>query len=190
MALGQALLDVRRMAWDLSLFTTAEFAFVDLPDRFTTGSSIMPNKRNPDVVELLRASYGVVQGAMAELQGILSLSSGYHRDLQAIEAAGAARVLAGPGALALVPELVGELQFDEARMRQAINPEMYATDRAIELAKDGVPFRQAYRQVVDEFDQLGDRTPEESLKARTSPGGAGALRLEVLRERLDRLGEG
>ena len=52
-ALGQALLDVRRLAWDLSLYTTAEFGFVLLPDRYTTGSSIMPNKRNPDVVELL-----------------------------------------------------------------------------------------------------------------------------------------
>ncbi len=187
MALGQALLDVRRMAWDLSLFTTAEFAFVDLPDRFTTGSSIMPNKRNPDVVELLRASYGVVQGAMAELQGILSLPSGYQRDLQATKPPVLRAFSRGLDALALVPELLRELQFDEARMRQAINPELYATDRAIELAKQGVPFRQAYRQVVDEFDQLGDRTPEASLEARTSPGGAAALRLEVLRERLDGL---
>lgn len=187
MVLGQALLDVRRLAWDLSLFTTAEFAFVDLPDRFTTGSSIMPNKRNPDVVELLRASYGVVQGAMAELQALLSLPSGYHRDLQASKPPVLRAMSRGLDALALVPELLGELSFDEERMREAINPEMHATDRAIELAKDGVPFRDAYRQVVDEFDQLGDRTPEASLKARTSPGGAADLRLDVLRDRLAEL---
>jgi argininosuccinate lyase len=55
-ALGGAMLDLRRLAWDLSLFTTAEFGFVALPAQYTTGSSIMPNKRNPDVVELMRGS--------------------------------------------------------------------------------------------------------------------------------------
>jgi argininosuccinate lyase len=61
-----ALLDVRRLAWDLSLFTTSEFDFVRLPDQYTTGSSIMPNKRNPDVVELLRGQAGVIEGAITK----------------------------------------------------------------------------------------------------------------------------
>lgn len=187
MALAQALLDVRRLAWDLSLFTTAEFAFVDLPDRFTTGSSIMPNKRNPDVVELLRASYGVVQGAMAELQSLLSLSSGYHRDLQATKPPVLRAMTRGLDALAIVSELLGELQFDAERMRDAIEPEMYATDRAVELARDGVPFRDAYRQVAGDYDELASRTPEQSLEARTSPGGAAYLRLDELRQRLANL---
>ena len=62
-ALGNAMLDLRRLAWDLSLFTSAEFGFVALPAQYTTGSSIMPNKRNPDVVELMRASYASVAAA-------------------------------------------------------------------------------------------------------------------------------
>jgi argininosuccinate lyase len=187
MALGQAILDVRRLAWDLSLFTTAEFAFVELPDRFTTGSSIMPNKRNPDVIELLRASYGVVQGAMAELQSLVSLPSGYHRDLQATKPPVLRAMARGRDALAIVAELIGELRFNEERMRQALDPAMYATDRAVELAKENVPFRDAYKQVASEFDQLAGRTPEESLEARVSPGGAGKLCLDVLWERLGRL---
>src|SRR5690606_34264838 len=65
-ALGAAVLDLRRLAWDLSLFTTAEFAFVRLPAQYTTGSSIMPNKRNPDVIELMRASYASVAAARTE----------------------------------------------------------------------------------------------------------------------------
>src|SRR5690606_2351277 len=56
-ALGSAMLDLRRIAWDLSLFTSAEFGFVALPPEYTTGSSIMPNKRNPDVIELMRGTY-------------------------------------------------------------------------------------------------------------------------------------
>jgi argininosuccinate lyase len=75
-------LDLRRLAWDLSLFTTAEFGFVTLPAEYTTGSSIMPNKRNPDVVELMRATYASVAAARTEIEQLLSLPSGYQRDLQ------------------------------------------------------------------------------------------------------------
>src|SRR5206468_421144 len=85
-AAKSAMLDVRRLAWDLSLFSMEELAFVRLPDAFTTGSSIMPNKKNPDVVELLRASAARIFGAEAEIASALSLPSGYHRDLQATKA--------------------------------------------------------------------------------------------------------
>lgn len=81
-ALSSALLDLRRLAWDLSLFTSAEFGFVALPAQYTTGSSIMPNKRNPDVIELMRATYASAAAARTEIEQLLSLPSGYHRDLQ------------------------------------------------------------------------------------------------------------
>src|SRR5690606_36641151 len=81
-ALAIAVLDLRRLAWDLSLFTSAEFGFVALPAQYTTGCSIMPNKRNPDVIELMRASYASVAAGRAEIEHLLSLPSGYHRDLQ------------------------------------------------------------------------------------------------------------
>ena len=183
-ALGQALLDVRRLAWDLSLFTTQEFAFVKLPDDLVTGSSIMPNKRNPDVVELLRAAYAVVAGATSEIESVLSLPGGYHRDLQATKAPLLRAVESGLAALALVPIVVHGMTFDRARMRAAIGKELYATDRAVELARAGLPFRDAYRQVASELDTLGARTPEESLAARTSPGAPGDLRLDELAARL------
>ncbi len=72
MAAWQLLQDVRRLAWDLSLFTTSEFGFVRLPDWLITGSSIMPNKRNPDVVELLRASVATVAGRGGASAGALA----------------------------------------------------------------------------------------------------------------------
>ena len=78
------MLDLRRLAWDLSLFTTAEFDFVSCRREYTTGSSIMPNKRNPDVVELLRASYASVAAARTEIEQLLSLPSGYQRDLRSV----------------------------------------------------------------------------------------------------------
>lgn len=188
-ALGQALLDVRRLAWDLSLFTTAEFAFVKLPDAYTTGSSLMPNKRNPDVVELLRASYGSVLAAQVDVATTLSLPSGYQRDLQATKGPFVTTMARGLAALALVPRLVRDLTFDEQRMRAAITRDTFATDRAVSLAAGGTPFRDAYRQVAEE---LGDPSwsapsPEESLRARVSPGGAADLRTDVVRARLDAL---
>ena len=186
-ALHQALLTVRRLAWDLSLFTTAEFGFVRLPDAYTTGSSIMPNKRNPDVVELLRALPSVAEGAMAELQALLSLPSGYHRDLQATKAPALRAFARGLEGLALVPALVLRLDYDAAAMRAAITPELHATDRAIELSARGVPFRDAYRQAAAELAAphgLADRSPEQSLAARVSLGGPGNLGLDRLRARL------
>ena len=183
-ALGTALLDLRRLAWDLSLFTTAEFGFVLLPEAYTTGSSLMPNKHNPDVVELMRASYATVAAARVEIESLLSLPSGYQRDLQYSKGGLWHGFSHGLAALALLPDLLRGLQWNEARMRAAIEPAMYATDRAIELAKSGVPFRQAYRDAVSDPLPSFGADPEASLAARNSPGGAADLRLDELRARL------
>lgn len=186
-AVRSSMLDVRRLAWDLSLFTMEELAFVGLPDAFTTGSSIMPNKRNPDVVELLRASAARVLGAEAEIAACLSLPSGYHRDLQGTKEPFVRAVEHARAAIALVPRLVAELTFDKERMRAAISPATYATDRAVELVRDGAPFRDAYRQVAGELASLGARTPEDSVRARVSPGACADLRLDEIAVRADRL---
>ncbi len=187
-ALASALLDVRRLAWDLSLFTTGEFDFVTLPPEYTTGSSIMPNKRNPDVVELLRASYATVAAARVEIEQLLSLPSGYQRDLQLSKGSLWHGFTHGLSALALLPDLLARFAWNEAAMRAAIEPAMYATDVAIEQATAGVPFREAYRAAAAAAATVGaDRTPEQSLAARVSPGGAGALGLEILRARLKAL---
>ena len=182
-ALGSALLDLRRLAWDLSLFTSAEFGFVALPAQYTTGSSIMPNKRNPDVIELMRASYASAAAARTEIEQLLSLPSGYHRDLQFSKGAIVHVFGRGLAALELLPDLLRNLQWQPEAMRAALDPSMYATDLAIDLARQGVPFREAYQQATDPARWLqGD--PDASLAARISPGAAADLRLNVLRARL------
>ncbi|MGN6512360.1 MAG: argininosuccinate lyase [Lysobacteraceae bacterium] len=186
-ALGSAMLDLRRLAWDLSLFTSAEFGFVALPAQYTTGSSIMPNKRNPDVVELLRASYASVAAAKAEIEQLLSLPSGYHRDLQVSKGALVHGFGRGLGALALLPGLLRALEWQPGRMREALDASMYATDLAVELAAAGMPFRDAYRAAADPA-RWERRAPEDSLAARVSPGGAADLRLDALQARLDAAG--
>ncbi len=184
-AFGSALLDLRRLAWDLSLFTTAEFGFVTLPDEFTTGSSIMPNKRNPDVVELLRASYASAAAARTEIEQLLSLPSGYQRDLQFTKGSIFHGVRRGLMALELVPDLLARMAWNADVMRAAIEPQMYATDVAIEQAMSGVPFRNAYRAAAEAVASAGQgRSPEQSLAERVSPGAHADLRLDELRARL------
>jgi argininosuccinate lyase len=182
-ALGSATLDLRRLAWDLSLFTSAEFGFVALPAQYTTGSSIMPNKRNPDVIELMRATHASVAAARSEVEHLLSLPSGYHRDLQVSKGALFHGFTKGLPALALLPDLLRNLGWNIERMRAALEPSMYATDLAVDLAKQGMPFRDAYRQAADPA-RWAEGDPAASLAARVSPGAAADLRLDVLRERL------
>ena len=186
-AAAQALLDCRRFTWDLSLYTTAEFNFVSMPDKYTTGSSIMPNKRNPDVVELMRGAYGVVQGAMAELQAALALPSGYHRDLQRTKGPMMRGMLIACDTLELLEAMIRDLSLNTDAMAAAIEPAMYATDFALEKVAEGVPFRDAYAQAMQDPAALANRSPQDSLRARVSPGAAGNLQLPVLRERLELL---
>lgn len=185
-ALASALLDLRRLAWDLSLFTSAEFGFVTLPAQYSTGSSIMPNKRNPDVIELMRASYASVAAGRTEIEQLLSLPSGYHRDLQFTKGAIFHAFGRGLGALELLPDLLRNLEWKPDAMRAALEPSMYATDLAVDLAREGVPFRNAYQQAADPTRWL-QGNPDASLAARVSPGGAGELRLHELQERLRQL---
>ena len=183
-ALAAATLDVQRLAWDLSLFTTSEFGFIALPERYCTGSSIMPNKNNPDVVELLRATHAGVLGAQVELNAVLALPSGYQRDLQATKPPLLRAFHTGLRALELLPGLLASFAWNEERMRLALTPDMYATDRATRLAADGMPFREAYRAVAEDLDGPPATDPEKSLRERVSPGACGKLELEILNARL------
>jgi argininosuccinate lyase len=183
-AAWQVMAVLRRFAWDLSLFTTSEFGFVRLPAEFTTGSSIMPQKRNPDVIELMRAACSVVEGAMAEVRSIVALPSGYHRDLQLTKAPTMRGLDEALATVRLVPRLLAGLQWDRARMAAAISAECYATDRAVELTTTGMPFREAYREVARSLDTATAADPRASLAARTSPGGPGDLRLDEIAARI------
>ncbi|MBT8073052.1 MAG: argininosuccinate lyase [Xanthomonadales bacterium] len=186
--LSACTLDLRRLAWDLSLFTTHEFGFVKLPEQYCTGSSIMPNKNNPDTVELLRAVHGVVQGAQAELASVLSLPSGYQRDLQATKPPLLRAFGKGLQALELLPGLLASFAWQVERMRESITSEMLATDRALDMAREGIPFRDAYKAAMAEGAEISSGDIAQSLINRVSPGGCGRLETALLQARLEALG--
>jgi argininosuccinate lyase len=140
------------------------------------------------VVELMRASYASVAAARCEIEQLLSLPTGYQRDLQFSKGAIFHGFHRGLAALDLLPDLLARIEWNAAAMRAAIEPGMYATDLAIEQAAAGVPFRDAYRHAAESAANVVDgRTPEASLAARVSPGAAADLRLDLLRERLRRI---
>ncbi|MCP4501760.1 MAG: argininosuccinate lyase [Deltaproteobacteria bacterium] len=177
----------RRVAWDVSLFSTAEFALVRQPSRWTTGSSIMPNKRNPDVAELLRAAFAEIQGAHVELFSLLGLPSGYQRDLQRTKKPLMRAVNASMASLSLLPRFLQELEFDEENCKKTMDANMLATDKAVKLAVDGVPFRESYRRIKEEgADPSLDvkQAAQTSIEERISIGAPGALGLERLQEEL------
>ena len=184
-ALSVGTADLRRLAWDLSVFSSQEFGFVQIGAAFCTGSSIMPNKLNPDTVELLRSLHGGVVAAKVELESILSLPSGYQRDLQDTKPPLLRAFSRGLDGLDIVPDVLASLRWNKKTMQEAINSELHATDRANELVGQGLPFRDAYRQSAAEMNLLSTRTIDESLKSRISPGGCAHLLLEELAQRLD-----
>jgi argininosuccinate lyase len=140
--------DTGRLAADLLLFYTQEFGFVSLPDAFTTGSSIMPQKRNPDVFELIRGRSAVAQAALNEVLGISQkLSSGYHRDLQLIKQPLFRAIDSCQQTLDILPSALEGVRFRAENIR--LDPGIHAAAAANALvAKEGIPFREAYQRVA------------------------------------------
>jgi len=143
--------DLGRLATDLIVFYTQEFAFVELPGEFTTGSSIMPQKRNPDVFELIRGRTATAQACLVEALGITAkLPSGYHRDLQLIKVPLFRSIDLAMQTLELLPAALGGVRFRPGKIR--LDPSIHAAERAYALVvKEGIPFREAYRRVAREL---------------------------------------
>ena len=143
--------DLGRMAADLLLFYTQEFAFIELPEAFTTGSSIMPQKRNPDVFELVRARSATALAALTEALAICAkLPSGYQRDLQLLKFPLFRGIDLGQQTLDIVAAALDALKFRPERIR--LDPAVHAAEQAYALVVEhGIPFREAYGRVAARY---------------------------------------
>ena len=139
-----------RIGEELVLWTTSEFGFAGLPEEAATGSSIMPQKLNPDVAELVRGKAGTAIGRLTGLLAtVKSLPLAYDRDLQEDKPPAFAARKDVVGALAALGALVAGLEFDRGRLAAAASdPLLLATDAAEALVGEGVPFRDAHEQVA------------------------------------------
>jgi argininosuccinate lyase len=140
--------DIGRLAADLLLFYTQEFGYVSLPEEFTTGSSIMPQKRNPDVFELMRGRSAVAHAALNEVLGVTEkLASGYHRDLQLIKPPLFRGIDSCAQTLDILPSALAGVAFRPDKIRLDPGIDAAAAANAL-VARERIPFREAYQRIA------------------------------------------
>lgn len=181
-AVEQAALTLSKMAQDLILFSLPEFGYFTLPQELCTGSSMMPQKRNPDGLELVRAkSAAITADVLAIKTTIRSLPTGYNRDFQETKGPFFRGCEAGLGCVRVMDLTIEKLAVNEERLRAGFRPEIFATDKALELVAGGMPFRDAYQEIGGSLQALGSRDPAEAIAKKKSTGSTGNLRLDVPR---------
>ena len=184
-SLKQPMLDVRKFSWDMSIFLAQEFSLLGIASKYSTGSSIMPNKSNPDVIELMRANYALLAGHYSELESLISLPSGYHRDLQLTKRSLIHSIHCVSKTLALLPDLIASIKVDLQRSSEFIDQDMMMTDQAYALVQSGLPFREAYLKVKSNKD--ANFISKKLSRKNSSSGSAYNLDLKILRARLRKL---
>jgi argininosuccinate lyase len=184
-ACAQVMSTLSRLAEDVVLYTMPEFGYFVLPREYCTGSSIMPQKSNPDVFELMRARAAKVMGCRDWSATILKgLAGGYSRDLQEakepfMEGLGVTLASVRTGALVLAGMTV-----DRAALERGFTAGVFATDKALELVADGMPFREAYAYVKENLHELEREDPYAAIDRKTHLGGTAGLDLGLYRKRI------
>lgn len=149
-ALTQVMLDLNKIATDVIAFSMAELGYFQLPEEMCTGSSIMPQKRNPDLLELVRARYHVVVSYEMQVKStIANLPSGYNRDLQLTKGPTMRGLDATKQCLSVMALVFDRLEVNEESCAAGLTADVYATEKVYELVKKGVSFREAYRRVCE-----------------------------------------
>jgi len=150
--LSQIMFDLNKIATDLITFTMPEFSYFELPKEFSTGSSIMPQKKNPDLLELLRAKYHVVVSYEFLIKSIISnLLSGYNRDLQLTKMPAMKGLEITKESLSIMNLIFQNLKVNKENCNKALTKDIYATEETYRLVKKGIPFRKAYRIVSKKY---------------------------------------
>ena len=180
--LDQIGLTLSRIAQDLILFSLPEFGYFKLPAELCAGSSIMPQKKNPDALELTRAKSATLSAWTTQVKNILrSLPSGYNRDLQETKEPYLRALDLAVEMAAIMGLTIRKLEVVPSALVKAFTPDIFATDAAYELVLGGQSFRDAYRQVGLNLGDLKSRDPRGTIDDRTHTGAAGNLGLEALK---------
>ena len=186
--LDQMALSMSKMAQDLILFSLPEFGYFSLPAELCSGSSIMPQKKNPDGLELMRAKAGTISACGSQVRNILrSLPSGYNRDFQETKEPFLKGCDLTLQCLRVMTLTFDKLVVNPEKLKAGFSKDIYATDAALDLVAGGMSFRDAYREVGLNLDKLGQQDPDESIGSRTYPGTTGNLALDEAGSRLESL---
>lgn len=172
-------LTLSKLAQDLLLFTLPEIGYFSLPGELCTGSSIMPQKRNPDGLELIRSRSGLVSAASVQIKSVIrSLPSGYNRDFQDTKEPLFSAAKATLLSVRVMTLTIERLVVNEKALLKGFSPEIFATDEVLKRVEAGLPFREIYLEVGQSLDKVGQWDPAEVIKGRTATGTSGNLNLE------------
>ena len=182
-ALEQLTLTFSKMAQDLIIFSMPEFGYFSLPASLCSGSSIMPQKKNPDGLELLRGKAASLSGYCSGMKNVVrALPTGYNRDFQETKEL-FIKILDTADISTQVAKLtIDELKVNKAKLKAGFTPDIFATDEALRLVASGKSFRDAYKEVGLNLDKLKNEDPVAALKKRTSTGTPGNLNLKYAKK--------
>lgn len=180
-AIASVAATVSKLAFDACMFNSQNFGFIKLPDEYTTGSSIMPHKKNPDVFELTRAKCNKLQALPYEITLITNnLPSGYFRDLQLIKENFLPAFDEIISILNMVSDMISQLKVNETILDDKKYELMFSVDAVNRLAQEGMPFRDAYKKVGLDIEH-GDFTAPATVN-HTHEGSIGNLCNDKIKE--------
>ena len=172
-----------KLAMDVCLYMSQNFGFISFPDEITTGSSIMPHKKNPDVFELIRAKCNKIQSIPGQITLIVNnLPSGYHRDLQLIKEIIVPGLQELKSCIEMTTSSLSKVRVNTEILEDPKYDYLFSVERLNQLVIEGVPFRDAYKQVGQEIEQ-NTYKPVKDLK-HTHQGSIGNLCLEMIRSKM------
>jgi len=173
-----------RFAMDVCLYISQNFGFISFPDELTTGSSIMPHKKNPDVFELIRGKGNKLKGIPVQIGQIIgNLPSGYHRDMQVIKGLFMDTFDEINDCLVLTDLMLANIKVKESIVQDEKYDYLFSVERVNQLVLEGVPFRDAYKQVGKEIEE-GNFKPSYELK-HSHEGSLGNLRNDLIQKEFD-----
>jgi len=186
-ALKQMMMTANKLASDMMLFTTSEFGYFSLPSGFTTGSSIMPQKKNYDLFEIMRGKSSSLNAASNQIFSIgNNLVSGYNREFQLSKKVIMDSFKTADEVVTLLAYVFENIKVEENGLSAAVTEELVATDKAYDLVKKGMPFRDAYKLAAEgiKYGEVIIGT-KGLVKNRISIGSISNLGIELLKKRLD-----
>lgn len=176
---------LNRLATDVCLFMNQHFAFVTFPDDLTTGSSIMPHKKNPDVFELIRSKTNQIQGIPTTISYILTnMSTGYHRDLQLLKEEIFPGIEKLKDCLSMTTFMLKSIKVRENILQDPFYKHVFSVEVVNDLVLSGVPFRDAYKQVGLEI-EADQFSPNQNQLKHTHEGSIGNLCLVEIKQKMD-----
>ncbi|GGG36190.1 argininosuccinate lyase [Croceivirga lutea] len=175
-----------KMAMDITLYMSQNFNFISFPNELTTGSSIMPHKKNPDVFELIRAKCNKVQATPNQLILIMNnLPSGYHRDLQLVKEVIVPAIQDMKACLEMLHFSLKEIKVNAAILSDTKYDYLFSVDTLNEMVKNGMPFRDAYKTMGKAIEN-GNFKPKRDIK-HTHEGSLGNLCLEEIKKKMEKI---